>query len=52
MVDDDISVCESAIVTLREMGISAEWVDSGYKAVKQVKVLWDQGIYYDLILID
>ena len=47
-----MAVCESAILTLREMGIQAEWVDSGRKAVDQVRVLWDRGRYYDLILID
>ena len=52
VVDDDVAVCESAILTLREMGIQAEWVDSGHKAVEQVRVLWDRGRYYDLILID
>ena len=52
VVDDDVAVCESAILTLREMGIQAEWVDSGHKAVDQVRVLWDRGRYYDLILID
>ncbi|WP_368044175.1 response regulator [Intestinimonas massiliensis (ex Afouda et al. 2020)] len=52
VVDDDVAVCESAILTLREMGIQAEWVDSGRKAVDQVRVLWDRGRYYDLILID
>ena len=29
VVDDDAAVCESAAVTLHEMGIKAEWVDSG-----------------------
>ncbi|RGZ00904.1 response regulator [Clostridium sp. AM58-1XD] len=52
VVDDDVAVCESAIVTLHEMGIRAEWVDSGRKAVDRVKEFWDAGRYYDLILID
>ena len=47
VVDDDVAVCESAILTLREMGIQAEWVDSGRKAVDQVHGLWDRGRYYD-----
>ena len=39
VVDDDVAaVCESAVVTpSREMGIKAEWVDSGRKAIDQVK---------------
>ena len=52
VVDDDVAVCESAVVTLREMGISAEWVDSGRKAIERVREFWDQRRYYDLILID
>ena len=52
VVDDDVAVCESAVMTLHEMGISAEWVDSGRKAVEQVNTLWSQNRYYDMILID
>ncbi|WP_455619500.1 response regulator [Eisenbergiella sp.] len=52
VVDDDVAVCESAVMTLHEMGISAEWVDSGRKAVEQVSTLWSQNRYYDMILID
>ena len=52
VVDDDVAVCESAVVTLREMGIKAEWVDSGRKAIDRVKKLWDEGRYFDMILID
>ncbi|KMZ54975.1 response regulator [Dorea sp. D27] len=52
VVDDDVAVCESAVVTLREMGITAEWIDSGRKAVDKVKKLWGEGRYYDMILID
>lgn len=52
VVDDDVAVCESAVVTLREMGVKAEWVDSGRKAVERVKMLWNNGNYYDMILID
>lgn len=52
VVDDDVAVCESAVVTLKEMGIKAEWVDSGRKAIEQVKIFWEQGKYYDMILID
>ena len=37
VVDDDVTVCESAVVTLKEMGVKAEWVDSGIKAIERVK---------------
>ena len=52
VVDDDVAVCESAVVTLHEMGISAEWVDSGRKAIERVQGLLDDGRYFDMILID
>lgn len=52
VVDDDVAVCESAVVTLREMGVSAEWVDSGRKAIERVQHLWNSDKYYDMILID
>lgn len=52
VVDDDVAVCESAMVTLKEMGIKAEWVDSGYKAVERVQNLWDHGKFFEMILID
>lgn len=52
VVDDDVAVCESALVTLREIGIDAEWVDSGYKAIERVRTLRDMEKYFDMILID
>lgn len=52
VVDDDVAVCECAVVTLHEMGIKAEWVDSGRKAIDRVNKLWSEGRYFDMILID
>lgn len=52
VVDDDIAVGESAMAILKEMGITAEWVDSGRKAIDLVKMHWREGRYYDMILID
>ena len=52
VVDDDVAVCESAVVTLTEMGVIAEWVDSGRKALKRVRNRWEAGRHYDMILID
>ncbi len=52
VVDDDVAVCESAVVTLKEIGVTAEWVDSGRKAIERVQILWDIGKYFDMILID
>ena len=47
-----MAVCEGAVATLKEIGIKAEWVDSGRKAVDRVEILWAEGRYYDMILID
>ena len=52
VVDDDVTVCESAVVTLKEIGITAEWVDSGSKAIERVRELHQAGGHYDMILID
>ncbi|MCD2491591.1 response regulator [Lacrimispora sp. NSJ-141] len=52
VVDDDVAVCESAVATLHEMGITAQWVDSGRKAVERVREMWVAGNHYDMILID
>ena len=52
VVDDDVAVCENAVVMLKEIGVTAEWVDSGRKAVERVKSLWEQKNYYDLIMVD
>ena len=52
VVDDDVAVCESAMVTLHEIGIEAEWVDSGRKAIDRVKALCKENRYFDMILID
>ena len=52
VVDDDVMVCESAVATLKEMGITAEWADSGHKAIKQIQELYEAGRHYDMILVD
>jgi two-component system sensor histidine kinase/response regulator len=52
VVDDDVIVCEQAVITLKEIGVKSEWVDSGEKAVGRVKEKWNKKEYYDLVLID
>ncbi len=52
VVDDDITICQYAMMTLKEIGITAEWVDSGKKAVSLVREKWASRLYYDLILLD
>ena len=52
VVDDDVAVCENAVATLKELGIQAQWVDSGSKAVELVQERLKAGRYFDIILID
>ena len=52
IVDDEILICEQAERILTEIGMRAEWVDSGYKAVATVKAKWQEGKGYDIILVD
>lgn len=52
VIDDDISVCESTLMILKDMGIKAEWIDSGYKAIEKVKHMKMKKSFYDIILID
>jgi len=52
VVDDDVNVCEQAMATLHDMGLQAEWVDSGRKAIDRVKIKWATAHYYDIILVD
>ena len=52
VVDDDVAVCEQAVITLHEIGIKADWVDSGRHAIELVRKKWEAKQYFDLILID
>lgn len=52
VVDDDVAVCRSAVGILEDMGMKADWVDSGCKAVERVEYLWNIGQHYDIILLD
>ena len=52
IVDDDVVVCEHTRLILEELGASAEWVDSGFKAVTLVDKKWKIGQFYNIILVD
>lgn len=52
VVDDDVTVCEHTVITLKEIGVKAEWVDSGRKTLETVRKKWDNKEYYDIILLD
>lgn len=52
VVDDDVAVCESAMAPLKALGMTAEWVSSGKKAIERVTLLWETGKFFDFILMD
>lgn len=52
VVDDDVTICEHTKNILEDLNISAEWVDSGRKAVALVKERWNKNRYFDVVLVD
>ncbi|MEG2668120.1 MAG: response regulator [Lachnospiraceae bacterium] len=52
IIDDDVLICRHTKQILADMGIVAEWVDSGQKAIDKVKRKLAQTQHYDVILVD
>lgn len=52
IVDDDVLICQHTELILKEMGMKAQWADSGYKAVEMVKDKWAKKDYYNVIFVD
>ncbi|UDN61337.1 PAS domain-containing hybrid sensor histidine kinase/response regulator [Clostridioides sp. ES-W-0016-02] len=52
IVDDDIIICRHTEQILEDMGLKADYVDSGMSAIKRVQELWNKDVYYDIILVD
>ncbi len=52
VVDDDVVVCQSTQKILTSMGMQAEWVDSGIRAVNLVSELHKKNNDFDTIFID
>ena len=52
VVDDDKMSCLTTVESLDKIGIHAEWVLDGESAVKKVAGASEQGIPYDIILLD
>ncbi len=52
IVDDDEILCESAVITLKEIGVSADYALSGKEAADIIQKLIADGIRYDIILLD
>ena len=52
VVDDDKLVGEQSTAILDRIGAHTVWVDSGQKAVEEVRVVAAQGRHYDIAMID
>ena len=52
VVDDEILICQQTHELLMDLGMKAEWVDSGHKAVDLVRTRWENRKRFDIILID
>lgn len=52
VVDDDELFCRTAIDTLKTIGINADWVLSGEKAIERINQRHQAGDNYQIILLD
>lgn len=52
VVDDNEDLCLSAVSSLKEIGITAEWTLDGKTAVQMVQTHHERGDEYQLILLD
>ncbi len=52
IVDDDIVICEHTAAMLAEIGMKAEWVESGLRAVELVRQKWNRKDYFNIVLLD
>lgn len=52
VVDDDEDLCRSAIASLKEIGIQAEWATGGERAVELAEKHHETGDDYQIILLD
>ncbi|MEG2483276.1 MAG: response regulator, partial [Lachnospiraceae bacterium] len=52
IVDDNVMICKHTQQILNDMGIKAEWVESGENAVTLAAKKWKNKNSYDIILVD
>lgn len=52
VVDDDALLCQSAVQSLHEIGVKAEWVTSGKEAVQKAEERHRQNRDYQVVLLD
>lgn len=52
VVDDDTAMCAYTAEMLEQLGVYAQWVDSGTDAEKQIRAATASGRAYDAVLLD
>lgn len=52
VTDDDAAMCEYMAEMLGQLGIHADWVDSGVQTVEMIKTAEQKGEMYDAVLLD
>lgn len=52
VVDNNEDLCLSAVSSLKEIGISAQWAASGEKAIEMVQKCHEEAADYEVILLD
>ena len=52
VVDNNEDLCRSAVETLKEIGVDADWALSGERALNMVREHHEQGNDYEVVLLD
>lgn len=52
VVDDDAAVCQNTVQILQEIGMTAEWVDSGAGAIARVRELQEHQQHFSSVILD
>lgn len=52
VVDDDVIVGKQTAIILGDIGAHTVWVDSGFKAIEEVKKSMTEGRHYDVAMVD
>jgi PAS domain S-box-containing protein len=52
VVDDDADVCQNTVQLLREIGMTAEWVDSGTGAIARVRETMERHPQFSSVILD
>lgn len=52
VVDNNEDLCLSAVSSLKEMGVDAQWAESGQKALEMARKCHEEGKDYEVVLLD